>query len=221
MQRTWLRTIRIKIGSLDIQEFNDPSIGGWDIEVHETNQVWTNTRRFYRSDFMFFRWIYKIFSSHNLTNQWWERCETENPLEEINPGDNYEYLLPFIAIAHSLNRNESLELWNFAYNLYMTITPKTRHRTTSNAASTQSPETLIPEIGLTSNANTTQNTNPNIPATCPLSANHTGLFTYQAMANLRISDDSHHVHQDTLPQQLPSASQIGLNLGFVESVDEN
>lgn len=84
------------------------------MEVEEMSNVWANTRRFFRVDFMFFRWIYKIFSRHGLQNYWWEFCENENPIEEINPGDTYQDLLPFIAIANIMGMHDSLKLCNFS-----------------------------------------------------------------------------------------------------------
>ena len=105
----------------------------WDWEVVRTSDVWANTRRFYKPDFMFFRWIYNIFSSHRLMNHWWEQCETDNPLEELNPEDDYIYLLPSVCIANAMDESDTIELWNFAYNLYMTITPSKRFRPLRNA----------------------------------------------------------------------------------------
>lgn len=121
------RSIRIHSGALDIHQVFNPSTGMWEVQVNERTTVWANTRRFYRSDFMFFRFIYSIFSSHGLRNHWWECCEIEEPIEEVNPGDTYQDLMPFIGIANNMNQDK-LQLVNFADELYMNIIPTYRNR---------------------------------------------------------------------------------------------
>lgn len=164
------------------------------MEISEKNPVWANTRRFLRPDFMFFRWIYNIISGHNLRNRWWERCEIENPLEELNPGDTYEYIVPFVAVANLTDYDETLELWNFAYNLYMIITPNTRigPRHNQNFALT------------TAHHNCFLSTMPNA-------------MIIQPQSTSSIGGESLQVQEQSPELQLPSAKEIGSNLGFVES----
>lgn len=168
------------------------------MEVEERNQVWANTRRFYSPDFMFFRWIYRVFSSHNIRNPRWESCEEENPVEDINPGENYHYLLPYIVVAKIMDQNDTLELWNFAYQLYMIITPKPRNTTLGNVYWTHTAADQTSELN-----------------------NHTSFVICPAMANLTINPNPN-IHHHSIPEpELPTSSEIGLDLGFVESSDDS
>lgn len=151
---------------------------------------------------MFFRWIYTIFSIHNLRNHWWEQYEIENPIKEINPGDNYEYLLPFIGIATIIEDHETLELWNLVSNLYMTISPNQRNRPRRN-------------LNL-SDPNETQNPEPSTIAN-----NQEDSMVFPPIANLTITTNTHGMQTGNLQPHLPSASELGSSLGFVESDDDH
>ena len=196
-----VRKIKIKVGSLEVSETYNETSGGWEWEVLRTSEVWANTRRFYKPDFMFFCWIYNIFSSHDLMNHWWEQCEIENPLEELNPEDDYIYLLPSVCIASSMEQNDTIELWNFAYNLYMTITPSKRIRPLRNTR-----------------LNHTQATTYQTTTVAP--TDQADFTTYPAIGDLTIRDDTANSRQDNPVPCLPKASELGFDLGFVESDDE-
>lgn len=203
--RTWrangARSIKIKIGEFAQRPIFFRRMPGFTYELEEVTNVWTNTRRFYATDFMFFRWVYTIFRNAGLTNHWWEPCEIEEPIGRDGV-DQFEDILPYIVISNTIHRHDTLFIWNFWDHVYMIITPKYRNRAEQNL--NQNALRLVSPMG---NQDGGFREIVDMPA---IETDEVNFTTTQEVTQQASDQDS-----------LPTAEELGLSLGYVSFHEEN